>query len=126
MMRSKGYTTEQIQILNKNSNVVMVKYGKQIEYEEYFKKWAVIQSLSHPEMSAIQIFELAGFDRSIIRSRTADSRLRYWKGNYFRYNRDIDKPKTDIKSESLEKQNNSLLLLLISRFDYLISILRKR
>lgn len=125
-MRSKGYTMEQIQILNKNSNVIMVKYGRQIEYKEYFKKWAVSQSLSHPEMSAIQIFELAGFDRNIIGSRSADSRLRCWRGNYFRYNKDIDKPKIEIKTESLEKQNNSLLLLLISRFDYLISILGKR
>ena len=124
-MRSKGYTTEQILILNKNSNVVMVKYGRQIEYEEYFKKWAVIQSLSHPEMSAIQIFELAGFDRNIIGSRTADSRLRYWKSNYFRNKENFCEPKPDLKSESLEKQNNSLLMLLLSRFDYLISILRR-
>ncbi|MDD4188228.1 MAG: hypothetical protein PHX04_05700, partial [Bacilli bacterium] len=65
-MKTRGYTEAEIQILNKNKNVIMVKYGKQIEYKNSFKNWAVLQSLNHPEMSAIQIFEKAGFNRNII------------------------------------------------------------
>ncbi|MDD4188393.1 MAG: hypothetical protein PHX04_06565, partial [Bacilli bacterium] len=114
------------QILNKNKNVIMVKYGKQIEYKNSFKNWAVLQSLNHPEMSAIQLFEKAGFNRNIIRSRSAESRIRYWKGNYFKNKEIYNENPTIFQNESLEKQNNTLILLLISKFESLINVLSKR
>lgn len=125
-MKVNGYTNSEINILKQNPNVVMIKYGRQIEYKDSFKKWAVIQSLTHPELSAIQIFESAGFCRNIIGSRTADSRLRYWKGNYFKSKTIIYCPNKKIDKENIDKQNNEILILLLSRFEHLINVLVKK
>jgi len=94
------YNLIEIEILNSNPNVVMVKYGRQIEYREEFKKWAVLQSLNHPELSANQIFESAGFDTNIIGKRTADSRIRNWKYKFLKNKEIIYKP--------IKKKNPSL------------------
>jgi hypothetical protein len=113
-MRTNGYSISEIEILNKNPNVVMVKYGKQIEYKDSFKKWAVLQSLSHPELSAIQIFELAGFDKKIIGSRVADSRIRYWKGNYIRYKKDYFNYNSNANNHSVEEKKTMHMFTLLS------------
>ena len=86
------YCLFEIEFLNSNPNVVMVKYGRQIEYKEEFKKWAVLQSLNHPELSANQIFEAAGFNIEMIGKRTADSRIRNWKKKYLKDKTIIYKP----------------------------------
>lgn len=87
------YCLFEIEFLNSNPNVVKVKYGRQIEYKEEFKKWAVLQSLNHPELSANQIFESAGFNIEMIGKRTAVSRIRYWKKKYLKDKTIIYKPK---------------------------------
>ena len=117
-MIKQKYTISQIELLNRNSNVVMVKYGRQIEYKEYFKKWAVIQSIKYPELSANQIFEMAGFDINIIGKRTADSRIRCWKNNYYQ-----SQVKTNIGNDESEDKNYRLLVMLCSKFDSLLTIL---
>lgn len=113
------YTPSEIEILNNNPNVVMVKYNRQIEYKNEFKKWAVIQSYKYPELSAIQIFELAGFDRKIISSKNARDRLNCWKKNY----KNIKLENNDNK---LDKQNNIILVRLLSKTEDLLSILNKK
>lgn len=113
------YTPNEIEILNNNPNVVMVKYNRQIEYKNEFKKWAVIQSKKYPELSAIQIFELAGFDRKIISSKNARDRLNCWKKNY----KNI---KLESKDDKSDKQDNIVLLRLLTKTEDLLSILNKK
>lgn len=86
------YCLFEIELLNSNPNVVMVKYGRQIEYKDEFKKWAVLQSLNHPELSANQIFEAAGFNTDMIGKRTAVSRIGNWKKKYLKNKEIIYKP----------------------------------
>ena len=117
------YTPSEIEILNNNPNVVMVKYNRQIEYKNEFKKWAVIQSYKYAELSAIQIFELAGFDRKIISSKNARDRLNCWKRKYKDIKIEIN---DDLKNSKLDKQNNIILLTLLSKFEDLISILNRK
>ena len=117
------YTPSEIEILNNNPNVVMVKYNRQIEYNNEFKKWAVIKSNKYPELSAIQIFELAGFDRKIISSKNARDRLNCWKREY----KNIKLENNDnLDTNKLDKQNNIVLVRLLSKTEYLLSILNKK
>lgn len=125
-MKKNRYSITEIQLLNSNPNVKMVKYGRQIEYDPVFKKWAVIQSVKHPELSANQIFEIAGFDIRILGPRTAESNIRYWKGNFCKYKEYYYEPKNKLSTLELDKQNNEILLLLLSRFDELINLLGAR
>ena len=118
-MSKQKYTIAQIELLNRNSNVVRVRYGRQIEYKEYFKKWAVVQSIKYSELSANQIFELAGFDINIIGKRTADSRIRCWKNNYYQFQ--VKTP--NIKKEESEDKNYKLLVMLCNKFDSLLTLL---
>lgn len=120
-MKNK-YSIEEIDILNSNPNVILVKYGRQIEYSPDFKKWAVRQSKKHPELTANEIFILGGFDPIMIGERTAEARIRDWKK---KENSKKEEPK-NYDNEVLEyvKQNNMLLQYLISRFDKIISIKR--
>lgn len=113
------YTPSEIEKLNNNPNVVRVKYNRQIEYKNEFKKWTVIQSYKYPELSAIQIFELAGFDRKIISSKNARDRLNYWKGKY----KNI---KLESKDDKSDKQDNIVLLRLLTKTEDLLSILNKK
>lgn len=108
-MSNRKYTDSEIKILNNNPNVVMVKYKKQIEYKDNFKRWAVVQSITHPDMSAIEIFELAGFDRKIIKPISASSRIRNWKGKYIKSKDICIITKTDKKDEIKKDNNNDIL-----------------
>ena len=110
----RKYTREEIKKLNSNPYVKMVKYGSQIEYRNEFKKWAVKTSVEHPELSAMQIFEIAGFDRGLIKSASAKSRIRYWKSSMSMHNNELAKT---------EKENRELIIGLISRFDKLITVI---
>lgn len=125
-MKKNKYTITEIRLLNANPNVKMVKYGRQIEYTPSFKKWAVIQSIKYPQLSANQIFELAGFDTDILGERTAESRIRYWKANANKYKELYFEPKDKLNSQELDKQNNAILLLLLSRFEELIELLSEK
>ena len=123
-MKNK-YSKEEINILKNNPNVLEVKYGRQIEYKPEFKKWAVYKSYDNPELSAIQIFELAGFDRRIISSRNARSRLNSWKKNFkiVKINTYSD---TSNKKMDYSQQNNILLITLLSKFDRLLEVISTR
>ena len=93
------------------------------EYKNEFKKWAVIQSYKYPELSAIQIFELAGFDRKIISSKNARDRLNCWKRKY----KNIKLESNDNSNNNkLDKQNNIVLVRLLSKTEDLLSILNKK
>jgi len=117
-MRNKKYSPSEINVLNNNPNVESVKYGRCIQYKESFKRWAVLQKLSHPELSAMQIFEIAGFDRNIISYKNARDRIACWKA---KYNKLIISKSID--DENYSKQNNQILKTLSSKFEHLITIL---
>lgn len=124
-MKKNKYTINEIRLLNLNPNVIRVKYGNTIEYTPVFKKWAVIQSVEHPEMSAREIFEMAGFDLDIIGSRTPRDRIRHWKNTSGINVRHSNETKVN-ESKNLDRQNNALLLILIHKFDRLLEVLGKR
>ena len=120
----KHYTKEEVEILMQNPNIKMIKYGNQIEYKDSFKKWAVVQSLRHPELSANQIFEMAGFDLDIIGRKLAKARINYWKKN----NKDFEgmtKEYKKIKTQ-LDNKNNSILEQLTERVNKLLDCLGKK
>lgn len=114
------YSIKEINILNSNPNVVVVKYGRQIEYTEGFKEWAVLQSINHPELSANDIFILGGFDINIIGKNLAEARIREWKRKH------LSNIKVNMKDENLileyVKQNNILLQYVLSRMDKILSL----
>lgn len=110
----KHYTKEEVEILIQNPNIKMIKYGNKIEYKDSFKKWAVVQSLRHPELSANQIFEMAGFDLDIIGRKLAKARINYWKKN----NKDYE-----VKNDN---KNNSILDQLTERVNKLLDCLGKK
>lgn len=124
-MTKNKYTNEEIRILNLNPNVKLVKYGRQIEYKEEFKRWAVWKSIYYPELSANQIFGLAGFDINMIGNRIADSRIRTWKSKYAKF---IKKDKESINKSAydLVKENNKMLFVILTKFNDLINILSDR
>lgn len=104
----KKYTKEEIEILMQNPNIKMIKYDYQIEYKDSFKKWAIIQSIKHPELSANQIFEMAGFDLEIIGKKIAKSRINYWKKNNIDCEIKFNK-KSNMILEHLSERVNKLL-----------------
>ena len=121
---NREYTLEEIHYLNSNPNVVMVKYNRCVEYTDEFKKWAVEMSKKNPHLSAIQIFELAGFDRRIINSKNARDRIAYWRTSINNTKKDI---KTNINIEkNLNEENNLMLKTLLSKFERLITILNNK
>ena len=113
-MSNRRYTDNEIKILNNNPNVIKVKYKKQIDYKESFKKWAVVQSITHPDMSAIEIFELAGFDRKIVSPVAASSRIRNWKGKYIK-SKDICIITKTEKTKDVKKDNSQDVLAKIEK-----------
>ncbi len=118
----KGYTNEEIEILKSNPNVVTVKYGRQVEYKEEFKKWAVNMSYNHPELSACQIFKMAGFDMDIINSDRARGRINYWKKSY------LKKVKGTISladSYKIDLDNNDKLKKMYAQFSKLVELLER-
>ena len=124
-MKKNKYTINEIRLLNLNPNVIRVKYGNTIEYNPVFKKWAVVQSVEHPEMSAREIFEMAGFDLEVIGNRTPRDRIRHWKNTIGINVRNVNETKVN-ESKNLDRQNNALLLILLSKFDRLLKVLGTR
>ena len=117
------YNKKEIASLMNNENVEIVKYGNTIIYNQEFKKWAVKTSLEHPELTAKEIFEIAGFDTDIIGKNIPRERIRDWKIKYL-------KPKNELQNcnnnevLNIVKKNNCLLQHLIVRMEKLISIMK--
>jgi len=120
----RKYTENQINKLIANPFVNAVKYNKQIEYSPLFKQWAITQSINHPELSANQIFEKAGFEITMLGKTTASSRIREWKNKYI--NNNFITVEQETSNNNLDVENNILLISLLSRFDTLIDILNQR
>lgn len=85
MSRIRVYTEDEMKALFQSGNVLSIKNKSQIEYKKEFKLWAIYEKLSHPEKTARQIFELAGFDMKILDDRTPQKRLCSWIKKYEMY-----------------------------------------
>ena len=85
MSRIRVYTDEEIKSLFNSGNVASIKNKSQIVYKKEFKLWAIYEKLSHPEKTARQIFESAGFDMKILDDRTPQKRLCSWVKKYKMY-----------------------------------------
>ncbi len=85
MSRIRVYTDEEIRLLFNSGNVAGIKNKSQIVYKKEFKLWAIYEKLSHPEKTARQIFESAGFDMRILDDRTPQKRLCSWIKKYKMY-----------------------------------------
>lgn len=88
MNKIRIYSEEELVILKKNPNVVKIKNKSQIQYNGNFKLWAVQEKLRHPEKTARQIFENAGFDMNILDDRTPQKRLCDWIKKYKKFGSD--------------------------------------
>ena len=76
--------TEKKRLLT-NSNIVGIKYEKEIIYSNHFKLWAVEEKLKYPYKTARQIFEEGNFDMTILDERTPQRRLNYWLKKYQKF-----------------------------------------
>lgn len=85
MTRIRVYTDEEIRRLFQSGNVLSIKNKSQIVYKKEFKLWAIYEKISHPEKTARQIFESAGFDMTILDGRTPQERLHSWIEKYKMY-----------------------------------------
>lgn len=85
MSRIRVYTDEEIKKLFQSGNVLSIKNKSQIVYKKEFKLWAIYEKISHPEKTARQIFESAGFDMNILDERTPQKRLCSWMKKYKMY-----------------------------------------
>jgi len=129
---NKIYTKEQVARLLMNPNVETIRYSSRIEYTEEFKKWAVMERVNHPELSAIQIFEKAGFTRDIISSDSAGDRLRYWTNKYlntinintFEIKEEVEEEVEDELEE--ETTEDSIYEIFINKIDRLIELLKRK
>ena len=111
---NKIYTKEQVARLLMNPNVETIRYSSRIEYTEEFKKWAVMERVNHPELSAIQIFEKAGFTRDIISSDI----------NTFEIKEEVEEEVEDeIEEETTE---DSIYEIFINKIDRLIELLKRK
>lgn len=115
-----SYSKKEIKILLSNPYVDDVKYGNRIEYKDCFKRWAIKMSMEHPEISAIDIFKMAGFDENIISSEKARRRICYWKKSYL-----YEKINKNIRISEDNKKNNEILISLYRQFSKLIDILER-
>ena len=120
MNRIRVYTDEEIKSLFNSGNVANIKNKSQIVYKKEFKIWAIHEKLLHPEKTARQIFESAGFDMRILDDRTPQKRLGSWIKKYKIYGDEyfIEKNKytyttKDIKQVKLVNENKKYFLLKI-------------
>lgn len=79
------FTDYEIKQLLKNKNIIGIKSKKEIVYSNNFKLWSVQEKIKHPEKTAKQIFEEAGFDMNILDERTPQRRLSNWLKKYLKF-----------------------------------------
>lgn len=84
-MKHKIYTTKEMEELKNSPFVLFVRKRRFIEYDPYFKLWAVYQRYNHPEKTASEIFKEAGFPIKLMSNKLPQARIRSWELLYLRY-----------------------------------------
>ena len=116
-MKARIYTEDELSILRKNIFVLDVKYKRYIEYDPVFKLWAIMMRLEFPELSAVEIFELGGFDTSILNRNLPRNRIYEWLDNYKRFGSDFfisDLPYYSLNRSAEEKGRDEFKIKLLS------------
>ena len=113
MNRIRVYTDNEIKRLIQSGNVLTIKNKSQIVYKKEFKLWAVYEKISHPEKTARQIFEDAGFDMSVLDSSTPQKRIYSWMKKHKMYGKEyfIEKNKYTYSSNYKNIESNNLNVL---------------
>ena len=99
-MTRKIFTQEQIKMLSKNKNVARAG-SKSVRYKRNFKMSALRQ-YNEEGLSAVRIFEEAGFDLSHIGSRKPNKMVHQWNRAF-----KVKKEKKLIRPEATEKRIRS-------------------
>lgn len=112
MNKIRIYTFNEINDLMKNPNVVNVLNQSQIKYKNEFKLWAIKEKIKHPEKTAREIFESAGFNMNILDARTPQRRLSSWIEKYKKFGEDYftNTNKYSYKTKENETDTNYYLL----------------
>lgn len=77
-MKRRIYSKEEIKLLELNPFVKQVKYCREIEYDNLFKLWVILQRIESPELTAKEIFEKAKFKTEILHSDLPRRRINSW------------------------------------------------
>lgn len=101
-MKVRIYTDKELEILNENIFIEKINYKREIVYDPVFKLWTIMMRLERPDLSAKEIFALAGFDTNILSPKIPRDRIKEWKEKYKKYGVRYFLPITDSYS-SLEK-----------------------
>lgn len=99
-MEKRTYTDDQIRVLSKNKNIAHCGCAK-IRYADSFKQAAIKEY--NGGLSAVEIFQNAGIDLTIIGKRAPNRLMNQWR-TALRI--DLNK-----KTSPLERPNNSLEML---------------
>lgn len=112
MNRIRIYTINEICELEKNPNIECILNRSQIKYKNKFKLWAVKEKINHPEKTAREIFEEAGFNMNILDSRTPQKRICTWIEKYYKFGEGyfINDNKYSYKANECEKDTKYFLL----------------
>lgn len=123
MKNIRVFTDYQVSELLKNPNVLKVINSSQVIYKDDFKLWSVFKKKMHPELTAKEIFEMAGFDTKLLHPETPRKRIAYWSEQIDRFGVEVFLNKKQYNSAntindndyliSCLEENNKLLNLLI-------------
>lgn len=119
MNKIRVYSDAEIKILLSNPNITNIKNKSQIVYKNDFKLWAILEKLNHPEKTARQIFESAGFDMNILDDRTPQRRLCSWVKKYRIFGEDyfLDNNKyTYISKIQRPNESNKIDIIILNRY----------
>lgn len=130
MNKIRVYNDDEIKILLNNSNVEKIINKSQIVYKNEFKLWAVLEKINHAEKTARQIFEIGGFDTSILDDRTPQRRLCSWVKKYKLFGEDYFTNKNKyfykaIDKHSIQNVNNLKAFIIDTDDDINLMIVRK-
>lgn len=118
-MRKHLYTDEEIKILSDNAFILDIKGKSSIEYDPLFKLWAVILKIKCPYLTSKDIFELGGFDTSILNPRLPQRRIHDWHVNFNRYGMDYftcDNPYFNISNIDIDDFLDTSEFLFLKRY----------
>ncbi len=116
-MKLRYYTDSEIEKLNSNIFVKKIQYKRRLEYDTLFKLWCIMMRYDHPELTAKQVFERAGFDTSILEDNLPYRRIGEWLKKYKRYGLNYFLPELEpycskeIKKEEIKEDTFKLKLL---------------
>ncbi len=84
-MKARIYTDEEIEILKKCYFINDVLYKRELVYDPVFKLWTIFMRFECPNLSAREIFDVAGIEVDILNKDIPKDRIHDWMYAYKRY-----------------------------------------